>query len=94
VKIFASGGMSKSKELCKILANILNKNLHVPLVKESAFIGCAINVLVGLKLYSNYKIVLDKLVKFEKYPVDYSISEDYKKIYAEWKNLKKKLDNL
>ena len=94
VKIFASGGMSKSKELCKILANILNKNLHVPLVKESAFIGCAINVLVGLKLYSNYKIVLDKLVKFEKYTVDYSISEDYKKIYAEWKNLKKKLDNL
>jgi len=94
IKIFASGGMSKSKELCKILANVLNKNLYVPLVKESAFIGCAMNVLVGLKLYSNYKSILNELVNFEKYSILYSLSEDYKKIYAEWKNLKKKLGNL
>ncbi len=94
IKIFASGGMSKSKEFCNILTNVLNKDLRVPLVEESAFIGCAMNVLVGLKLYSNYKIILDKLVNFEKFCVDSSISEDYKNIYTEWKNLKKKLDDL
>ncbi|MFX1571235.1 MAG: FGGY-family carbohydrate kinase [Promethearchaeota archaeon] len=94
VKIFTSGGLTKSKEICTILTNILNKELYVPVIKESAFIGCAMNVLVGLKLYSNYKTIVNELINFEKHLANSSIAEDYNKIYTEWKNLKKKLDYL
>jgi len=94
IKIFCSGGMSKSREFCKILANVLNNNLFVPIVKDSAFIGTAMNVLVGLKKYQSYKKIVDELMKYELIKNDSKISEEYKSIYAQWMNLKNKVDEI
>ncbi|MHA2007961.1 MAG: FGGY-family carbohydrate kinase [Promethearchaeota archaeon] len=92
--VFCSGGMSKSKEFCKILTAILNIEIMVPHVKDSAFIGNAINTLLGLEVYSDYKRIIDELVKFEKYGFDPSFAEDYKSIYKQWKYLKNKIDKI
>ena len=94
IKTFCSGGMSKSKEFCNILANVLNNNVMVPYIRDSAFVGNAINTLLGLKVYSNYKGIIDELMKFETINVDPSISEEYKNIFTQWKNLKNKIDDL
>ncbi|MFW9825967.1 MAG: FGGY-family carbohydrate kinase [Candidatus Thorarchaeota archaeon] len=94
ITAFCSGGMSKSSEVCKILANILNKKLLVPQVRDSSFIGNAINVLMGLKTYPDYASIIDDLLKFDKYVPDPLISKEYSIIYSQWKNLKNKIDNL
>ena len=86
--------MSKSKEFCKILANILNTEIKVPYTKESAFIGNAINTLLGLNLFSDYKKIYDDLMKFEIFKADQSISKEYQSIFTQWKNLKNKVDQL
>jgi autoinducer 2 (AI-2) kinase len=94
IKTFCSGGMAKSLEFCKILANILDQDLNVPKHKDSAFFGCAINVLLGLNLYSDYKTIIDDLIEFEKHKVNPQIARQYKRIYREWKNLKNQINKL
>ncbi|MFW9895351.1 MAG: FGGY-family carbohydrate kinase [Candidatus Thorarchaeota archaeon] len=91
---YCSGGMSKSMEFCKILTDILGNDLMVPKIKDSAFIGSAINTLLGLNLYPSYQKIIDDLVQFEKYEVNLSIAEVYKGIYKQWKHLKNKIDDL
>ncbi|MFX1417925.1 MAG: FGGY-family carbohydrate kinase [Promethearchaeota archaeon] len=94
LKTFCAGGMAKSNEFCKILANILNQEIYIPQYKDSAFIGCAINTLIGLKLYQNYRSIVDNLIKFESFSVDPIISNEYKKIFRKWKNLKSEVGKL
>ncbi len=94
IKTFCSGGMAKSYEFCKMLVNVLDQEINVPQFKDSAFIGCAINALFGLKLYQDYQSIIDNLIKFEKYSIDSQISSDYRKIFREWKNLKDKISKL
>ncbi|MFW9821481.1 MAG: FGGY family carbohydrate kinase, partial [Candidatus Thorarchaeota archaeon] len=91
---YCSGGMSKSMEFCRILTNILGKDLLVPDIKDSAFIGNGINTLLGLNMYPDYRKIVDDLIHFEKYDVDHSIAEVYKGIYKQWKHLKNKIDDL
>ena len=94
IKVFCSGGMSKSKEFCKILTNVLDNDLMIPHISDSAFTGNAINTLVGLKLYPDYKSVIDELIQFKKYKVDPSSSKEYRAIFKQWKYLKNKIDDL
>ncbi len=94
IKTSCSGGMSKSTEFCKILANVLNTEISVPQCKDSAFIGNAMNTLIGLDLYQDYGTMVKDLIKFEKFTVDPSISRAYKTMYTEWKNFKNKVDDL
>ncbi len=94
INTFCSGGMSKSREFCEILTNILSKEIMVPIVRDSAFIGNAIITLLGLKHYSNYKEIIKDLIKYETFNVEALISEEYKSIYTQWKNLKNKIDDL
>ncbi len=94
VNVYSAGGMAKSTEFCKILANILNEEIKVPQYKDSAFLGCAINTLFGLDLYQNYKKMVDELIEFIKFPIDEDISNKYKKVFKEWKNLKNRVNEL
>ncbi|MFW9900097.1 MAG: FGGY family carbohydrate kinase [Candidatus Thorarchaeota archaeon] len=93
-KIFCAGGMTKSHEFCKILSNILDHEIKVPQIKDSAFIGCAMNVLMGLNLYPDYRSIVDKLIRFEKFTNETQNSNKYKKVFKEWKNLKTKISKL
>ncbi|MFX1277707.1 MAG: FGGY family carbohydrate kinase [Promethearchaeota archaeon] len=94
IRLFCGGGMANSNEFIKILANVLNKDISVPKYKDSAFIGTSMNVLLGLKLYKNYEIMIEKLIESKKFNVDPSISKQYDSIYRDWKNLKSKIDEL
>ncbi|MFX1328717.1 MAG: FGGY-family carbohydrate kinase [Promethearchaeota archaeon] len=94
VKTFSAGGMAKSNEFCKIMTNILDQNIFIPQFKDSAFLGCAMNTLVGLNKYPNYKKMIDDLIEFEELFVDKKISNEYNKVYNEWQNLKKHISKL
>jgi sugar (pentulose or hexulose) kinase len=93
-KTYVAGGMAKSNEFCKLLANILNSQISVACIRDSAFIGAAMNTLVGLKYYSNYKSIVNNLLAFEDVKADPGVSDKFKTIYIEWKNLKSKIDSL
>lgn len=94
VILYSAGGMAKSNEFCKILANVLNQEVIVPKYKDSAFIGCAINALFGLDKHNNYRKILDDLIEFKEFPNEEDISNQYKKVFMEWKNLKKQVNDL
>jgi len=53
-----------------------------------------INTLIGLKYYSNYKSIVSNLLAFEEVKNDPAVSDKFKTIYLEWKNLKSKIDSL
>ncbi len=93
-KVFCAGGMSKSKEILKVIANILGVNLIIPEYKDSSFIGAAINALKTLNYYKNYKSIIDENIKFEIIKNDASLIEKYSHIYLQWKNIKNKIDKL
>jgi sugar (pentulose or hexulose) kinase len=93
-KTYVAGGMAKSNEFCKLLANILDNQISVACIRDSAFIGVAMNTLIGLKHSSNYKSIISNLLAFEDVKNDPNISEKFKTIYLEWKNLKSKIDSL
>lgn len=92
--VYCAGGMVKSQEFCKILSNVLNIKLNIPQVTESAFIGAGINTLIGLKLFPNYRSIIEPLLSYNIYNNNKEISDSYKTIYNEWKNIKIKTDNL
>ncbi len=94
LELYSAGGMAKSDDFCKILANILNQEIKVPRYKDSAFLGCAMNTLVGLDKYNNYRRIIDELLKFKEFPFEEQISNEYKKVFIEWKNLKKQVNDL
>ncbi|MFX0031635.1 MAG: FGGY-family carbohydrate kinase [Candidatus Hodarchaeota archaeon] len=91
---YCAGGMTKSKEFCKILANVLNTKITTPSIKESSIIGVALNVLKALKYYPDYDTIINKFVEFEKFQPVSSISDNYKNIYNQWKFFKQKIDDL
>jgi sugar (pentulose or hexulose) kinase len=93
-KTHVAGGMAKSNEFCKLLADILNTQISVACIRDSAFIGAAMNTLIGLKYYSNYKSIVSNLLAFEDVKNDPCISDKFKTIYLEWKSLKSKIDSL
>jgi sugar (pentulose or hexulose) kinase len=93
-KVFCAGGMAKSNEFCKILANVFNQELNVSQYRDSAFIGCAINTLIGLDLYQDYRSIIAELIEFEKFSVESQFSCEYKRIFREWKNIKNQINKL
>jgi len=93
-KAFCAGGMSKSIEFCQLLANVLATDLFTPQIKDSSFIGAAINVLIGLKIFPDYKKIINQLIAFKSFQEVPSLSKIYKNVYQEWKNLKNKVDDL
>ncbi|MFX1588387.1 MAG: FGGY-family carbohydrate kinase [Promethearchaeota archaeon] len=93
-RAFCAGGMSKSNEFCKILANVLNTQLSSPYVKDSSFIGAAINTLIGLNYYSDYDSIIENCLKFDYFKPNSSTSDLYKDVYSQWKNLKNRIDDL
>ena len=93
-KVYCAGGMIKSQEFCKLLSNILSTEIKIPKVTESSIIGAGINTLIGLKLFPNYDSVVKNILSYKAYKNEDDISTSYQAIYSEWKNIKKKIDNL
>ena len=92
--VFCAGGMSKSKQILKVIADVLGTNLIVPEYKDSSFIGAAMNSLLSLDYYKDYKTIINENIKFETIKYDSFLKDKYKHIYLEWKNIKNKIDTL
>ncbi|MFB4167380.1 autoinducer-2 kinase [Virgibacillus sp. JSM 102003] len=83
--VFA-GGASKSALWCQIIADVINKPIKVPVVKESTALGAAICAGVGANIYESFDEAISKVVKFEK--TYYPIRENnviYEDLYKKWK---------
>jgi len=94
VKTFCAGGLSKSREFCQMLANVLNAEISVPQYKDAAFTGAAMNVLIALNKYPDHASIISEIFKFDRYSVEPEIADKYKSIYLDWKNIKSQLDDL
>jgi len=94
VRTFCAGGMSKSKEFCQMLANVLNAEISVPQYKDSAFTGAAMNVLIALKKHPDHRSIISDVFKFDRYSVNPEIADKYKSIYLDWKHIKSQVDDL
>ena len=72
----------------------MNTKLKIPKATESSFIGAGINTLIGLKMYPDRGSIIEDLLTYKTYKNEKDVSDSYKAIYNEWKNIKKKIDNL
>ena len=93
-KTYCAGGMANSTEFNSILANVLHNDILIPSIKDSSFIGAAMNSLIALNKFQDYGKIIDELINYNVYKYDSEISNSYARIYHEWKNMKSKIDNL
>ncbi len=88
--IIFGGGASKSNLWCQIIADVLNKPVKVPVVKESTALGAAICAGVGAGVYKSFEDAISKVVKFEKtfYPME-EHHTIYSELYNKWEGIYK-----
>ncbi len=92
---FCAGGLANSEETCKILANILDTEIKVPKkTKDSAFIGLAMNTLIGLDYNKSETELIEKFVEHDFYSPDQAIADKYKTLYSEWRQINDKIEDL
>ncbi len=83
--IFASGA-SKGPLWSQILADVLQIPVHTRVVKEATALGAAICAGIGVNLYHNVNIAVQKLVQEEKiYRPDPQTASVYQEAYQRWK---------
>ncbi|WP_411852893.1 autoinducer-2 kinase [Virgibacillus halodenitrificans] len=88
--IVFGGGASKSNLWCQIVADVLNKPVKIPVVKESTALGAAICAGIGAKVYSSFNDAISKVVRFEKeFKTIAENSSAYNLYYNKWKNIYK-----
>lgn len=80
-----AGGASKGFLWPQILADVLQKEIHIPVVKEATALGAAINAGIGVGLYRNYEEAIQTIVKIERvYQPDVQNSKVYQDLYERW----------
>jgi autoinducer-2 kinase len=88
--IVFGGGASKSDLWCQIVADVLNKKVKVPVVKESTALGAAICAGVGAGVYRSFNEAIDQVVKFEKtFEPNESNRFIYEELYKKWEAIYK-----
>lgn len=93
--IIFGGGASKSDLWCQILADVLNKKIKVPVVKEATALGAAICAGVGAGIYDSFDTAIDTVVKFEKtYEPNEANRNIYDELYKKWETVYKVQLNL
>jgi len=85
-KIVFAGGSSKSVLWSQILADILNIQVEVPVVKEATALGAAIMAGKGVGLYADVKDAARKLVRIERiFTPNKRNKEVYETAFEKWK---------
>lgn len=88
--IVFGGGASKSDLWCQILADVLNLEVKVPVVKESTALGAAICAGVGAGVFASFTEAIEKVVKFEKtFHPNEANRTVYDKLYKKWEAIYK-----
>ncbi|NLB90203.1 MAG: autoinducer-2 kinase [Clostridiales bacterium] len=85
--VFA-GGASKSDLWCQILADVLGKAVHVPVVKEATALGAAILAGHGVGIYPDVSQAGRDLVKWDKeYLPNMDNHAVYQQMYPVWRKV-------
>lgn len=83
--VFA-GGASKGEVWCQILADVTEKPVRVPVVKEATALGTAIAAGKGVGIFENFQRAADELVSWEKeYTPDPANVELYRDVKNRWR---------
>jgi sugar (pentulose or hexulose) kinase len=93
-RILIGGGITKSKEFMEMMANVLGREIHVPVIRDSAFVGAVISALVALGRYPNHQAAVADIVQFDVFTPDEKIAAEYQKIYKRWVSYKVAIDKL
>ncbi len=94
IHLSCGGGMAKSDQFMQMLANIVDKDIRVPVVKDSAVVGAAISALVGLKDYTTHQKAIADIVKYDTFSPTKDAVETYRSVYRQWKEYKKTIAQL
>lgn len=87
--VFA-GGASKSPLWCQILADVLNLEVRVPVVKEATALGAAILAGYGVGIYKDIASAAKECVKWDKvYTPNAENHAVYQKMYPVWREVYK-----
>ncbi|PWH13461.1 MAG: autoinducer-2 kinase [Anaerolineae bacterium] len=80
-----AGGASKGFLWPQILADVLQKEVQIPVVKEATALGAAINAGIGVGIYRNYEEAVQTVVKIERiYQPSRENKEVYQDLYERW----------
>jgi autoinducer 2 (AI-2) kinase len=80
-----TGGASKGSLWPQILADVLNINVHVPVIKESTSLGAAIFALIGIGIYRNLLDAIKNIVIYEKtYEPNLNVHKEYIILFNKW----------
>ncbi|WP_040209215.1 autoinducer-2 kinase [Neobacillus jeddahensis] len=83
--IIFGGGASKSDLWGQIVADVLNKKVKIPVVKEATALGAAICAGVGAGVYRSFNEAIDQVVKFEKtFEPNEANRFIYEELYKKW----------
>ncbi len=95
-KLRVSGGGSQSKNALQITADIFDMPVEKPHTYETSALGAAINCVVGLKLYPDFKTAIDKMCRVgEVYYPKPANRDVYKKLFKRvYKRMYKQLKPL
>ena len=87
-EITFTGGGSKSLLWPQILADMLEVQINVPVVKESTALGAAICAGVGAGYYKSLKTAGSDLIKFEMtFDPNSSVTKEYALLYQNWRKI-------
>lgn len=88
------GGLSRSSLLAQIVADVCQRPVHVPSVRQASWLGTAICAAVGVGLYPDLRAATRAMVRHEA-PIEPSINaRRYRGLYAHWQALLEKASNL
>ncbi|HEY75831.1 MAG TPA: hypothetical protein G4O00_06580 [Thermoflexia bacterium] len=84
------GGLARSSLLARIVADVCERPVHVPVVREASWLGAAACAAVGAGIHTDLPSALQAMVRHEP-PVEPSPrSRRYRRLYAHWRDLLEK----
>jgi autoinducer 2 (AI-2) kinase len=85
--IKAIGGMSQSKIWGQMLANVLGRDVKVPVQSEGSLLGAAICASVGVGLHQDFDAASKKMIQWKQTFTPDDRAQEYEGYYSRWKQL-------
>ncbi|HHS96969.1 MAG TPA: hypothetical protein ENK08_03595 [Chloroflexi bacterium] len=84
------GGLARSSLLARIVADICERPVHVPVVREASWLGAAACAAVGIGAYPDLPSAVRAIVRHEPPVEPGPASRRYRRLYAHWRDLLEK----
>ena len=88
------GGLSHSGLLAQIVADVCDRPVHIPVVREASWLGTAICAAVGAGLFPDLSSAVESMVRHGEPMEPGPDARRYRSLYAHWKALLEKAYDL